>query len=388
MAVSSPQEEEGCALLTFQIQEKVTEEQRDQIANVLRRRINHRGLREPWFRIAQDVIEIQIPCVRRKDLEEYRTLLTKEASLELRPVASKASHEEWLAASGTKEGKWKENAPKGTEAVENNEKMSGEFEYLGFDFILVSKTPVVTGADVKNASASPALAESGWRVDFELSEEGAKRFDAAAKELYEQRGLLAILLDGRIQSKPRIMSDKFGGRGQITGRFTKLEAENLAVLLRSGPLPAGIRLVNEVFISHGAKKSGFEIPKTREGKDGWEEYETPIVLTPATAKDLAPVQDSMEAAVVHFYAALLRKDKRYQEVLPKERSDRLKRKMAEIETWAFKEVRLLGVKRKKEGKCTFRVFLKIEVNGKADEGRDSGEAERIDGKWCVTSPPT
>lgn len=126
------------------------------------------------------------------------------------------------------------------------------------------------------------------------------------------------------------------------------------------------------------------MPKTKPDKDGWEVHETPIVVKPENVKDLAPGQDSLEAAVVHFYASRLRGDRRYEEVLPTPQSESLKRKLAKMEKWRFFEVRILGRKKESENKSGFRMFLRLEE----EEGTDSGEVERIDGKWYVMRPPT
>jgi len=79
-------------------------------------------------------------------------------------------------------------------------------------------------------------------VSFELTEDGARRVDEATQELFQQnpRGMIDIILDGRIQSMPIVQSERFGGKGQITGSFDKAAATDLALVLRSGALPCPI----------------------------------------------------------------------------------------------------------------------------------------------------
>src|SRR6185295_5541216 len=72
-------------------------------------------------------------------------------------------------------------------------------------------------------------------IDFSLLPDGARRFgDATGKHVGDQ---LAIVLNSEVNSAPRTNS-QINDRGQITGSFTKTAAEDLALILRSGALPA------------------------------------------------------------------------------------------------------------------------------------------------------
>ncbi|HXF57248.1 MAG TPA: protein translocase subunit SecD [Actinomycetota bacterium] len=100
----------------------------------------------------------------------------------------------------------------------------------------------ITGADLKSAEAvfvpaGPRVGpgESGWQVEFTLNPEGARKFAEATRRLVGRQ--LAIVLDGVVQSAPTVQDEITGGRGVITGSFTKEEAENLEVVLDSGALP-------------------------------------------------------------------------------------------------------------------------------------------------------
>jgi len=241
----------GGADLTYRILYKEGEKRDpkkrpEAVKDVLKKRINQRGLKEPRITtLDDDKIVIQIAVQSPQELRDYKNLLEQVGKLELKAVASKQIHEDWLNRPGTKEGKWELNAPAGYKAIPNSEKLSGEYDYLGHEFLLVTQDPVVTGDEVKNANPAQTIGEGrggGWKIHFELSEEGGKKFDNAAKDLYKQspKGLIAIIMDGVIKSKPRIQSEKFGGSGEITGSFSKAEADNLAVILRSGQLPVEI----------------------------------------------------------------------------------------------------------------------------------------------------
>ena len=106
-------------------------------------------------------------------------------------------------------------------------------------YYLLRTVAVVTGRDIARARAT--MDESGRpAVSFSLREDGAARLrKATAGNVGRQ---LAIVFDGRVQSAPRINS-AISEEGQITGRFTEAEANDLALLLRSGSLPASVRVV-------------------------------------------------------------------------------------------------------------------------------------------------
>jgi hypothetical protein len=143
-----------------------------------------------------------------------------------------------------------------------------------------------------------------------------------------------------------------------------------------------------------SQKTSYEPPQTTKGNDGWELYKTQTVYTKSNVADLKPGQSSPEAALVHFYASLIRKDSAYKQVLPGESTSkgrdkkRLKRKLEKMSKWTFLKVQLLMRKRLSDSKFWIKIEMEIEINGKTDGGKDEATVELIDGKWYVTSPPT
>jgi preprotein translocase subunit SecD len=83
-------------------------------------------------------------------------------------------------------------------------------------------------------SAGPG-SQGGWRITFELNDQGAERFAQITKNNLQKQ--LAIVLDRRVESAPTIQSEIPDGRGEITGDFTETEAKDLALVLRTGALP-------------------------------------------------------------------------------------------------------------------------------------------------------
>ncbi|MFV0415927.1 MAG: preprotein translocase subunit SecD, partial [Chthoniobacterales bacterium] len=95
--------------------------------------------------------------------------------------------------------------------------------------LLVNKKPDLSGDMVSSAFAF--FDQRGWGVVLNLNSDGADRFDALARQ--NKGNQLAILLDGEVQSAPSLESDYYGGRAEISGRFTEAEARNLASVLEN-----------------------------------------------------------------------------------------------------------------------------------------------------------
>ena len=108
-------------------------------------------------------------------------------------------------------------------------------------YYLVKRVAAVTGRDLRNARAS--LDENNQpAVSFTLHNEGGARFGKVTAENIGRQ--LAIVLDGRVQSAPRIES-RISTDGRITGSFTSEEVQNLSLILRSGALPATLTYLEE-----------------------------------------------------------------------------------------------------------------------------------------------
>jgi preprotein translocase subunit SecD len=100
----------------------------------------------------------------------------------------------------------------------------------------------ITGADLKRAVASTD-GVANWAIDFELKPEAAKKFGDLTSRLIDKP--LGISLDGNIISAPTVRTAITAGSGQITGRFTADEAQDLAVQLNAGALPVPVKILQE-----------------------------------------------------------------------------------------------------------------------------------------------
>jgi len=258
--------------LTFTLREQVAQEYRrravEQAMLIIENRINAFGVAEPTLqRYGPEQnyqILLQLPGV--DDPERVKKTLVLESNLELRPVdgtyRTYATLEDAKAAVGTRTDveilpldereESEAEAEDGSSAARRNRQPKPDAPTA---YMVVSKTPVVVGRDLRDAfAASGSLeAEGEYRIIFKLKDEAAKKFaEWTGKNIGKG---LAIVLNGRIKSAPTIRG-QIRDTGEITGNFTKASAEDLALVLRSGALPARIVYLEERTVgpSLGAEK--------------------------------------------------------------------------------------------------------------------------------------
>ena len=196
----------------------------EQALQVIRNRIDQFGVTEPTV-IAQgtDEIVVQLPGIQ--DPQRAKDLIGKTAVLEFRMVAQ-----------GPQAGTIDSPGP-GTQVLNGATERGGKGKYL------VERRPIMTGDVLTDARVTPGGQMEGPTVNFVLDAQGARLFgDATTANVNRQ---LAIVLDGYVQSAPVIREPITGGHGQITGRFTFEEAQDLANVLRNGALPAPLTLQEE-----------------------------------------------------------------------------------------------------------------------------------------------
>jgi len=116
----------------------------------------------------------------------------------------------------------------------------------GRSLLVLSKEPLMQGKDVQSAQMRLDLDQErpgAPGVSFTLTSRGGATFADVTGANVGRR--LAIVLDNRVQSAPNIHERIPRGQGSITGSFTEEEAQNLAIVLRSGALPAPVHVVEE-----------------------------------------------------------------------------------------------------------------------------------------------
>jgi preprotein translocase subunit SecD len=206
----------------------------DRARQTISNRINALGLTEPVVqqegRAESDYrIVVQLPGI--DDPARVKDIIGQAAVLEIVEVKDGPfpSQEQALAQHGGV-------LPLNTKLVKAPSRTGDEVSWY-----LVARTPVITGRDLRNAR--PGQDEfRKWETSFNLSQDGAKRFEAFTGANIGNR--LAVVLDNQIRSVATIQS-RIGDQGRITNVGTEQEASDLALVLRSGSLPAGIMYLEE-----------------------------------------------------------------------------------------------------------------------------------------------
>tara|TARA_Y100000590_G_scaffold435924_1_gene555926 strand:- start:2156 stop:3709 length:1554 start_codon:yes stop_codon:yes gene_type:complete len=186
----------------------------DQSLEIVRRRIDEVGTNEPTIiRRGNDRILIELPGLDNPN--RIKNLLGKTANLSFRLVSE-------------------DESDFGSELLsyeDSNEKLS------------INKRVVLSGDNLVSAKPSFDSQNNQATVNFSLDRVGSKKFARVTANNVGKR--LAIILDNKIISAPNIREPIAGGNGVITGNFTFQSATDLALLLRSGALPAPLKIIEE-----------------------------------------------------------------------------------------------------------------------------------------------
>lgn len=109
-------------------------------------------------------------------------------------------------------------------------------------WFLLKRAPVITGRDLRDSRPSQDTMTNSWVTTFVLSQDAAARFGRFTEANINKR--LAIVLDNQVRSAPTIQN-KITDNGQITGAASQQEANDLALVLRAGSLPASVIYLEE-----------------------------------------------------------------------------------------------------------------------------------------------
>jgi preprotein translocase subunit SecD len=194
-------------------------------------RINAFGVTEPVIQeTSGNRILVQLPGV--DDPQRVRNLIKNTAFLEFRIVRDGPFPDPQAASTKL--------TPE-LEVLPQDIRDKAESTVTGTEYWLVDKQRTVTGRDLKNARPSRGQLSEPI-VEFSLNPEGAEKFSNLTGSNIGKP--LAIVLDGRIVSAPRINA-RIRDSGIIEGGFTEDSAQDLATVLRSGALPASITYLEE-----------------------------------------------------------------------------------------------------------------------------------------------
>ena len=187
----------------------------DQAVEIVRRRVDETGTNEPnILKRGNNRILVELPGL--DDPMRIKSLLGKTANLTFRFVTND------------------ENDRFGVEKL----KFENSTEQAS-----VSKRIIISGENLLDAQPKMDTQTNQTIVSFTLDRVGAKRFGKATSTGIGKQ--LAIVLDGKIISAPVVRDTIASGSGQISGGFTFQSATDLALLLRSGALPAPLEIIEE-----------------------------------------------------------------------------------------------------------------------------------------------
>ncbi len=190
----------------------------------IRRRIDALGTTEPNIqRQGIDRVLVQVPGLQ--DPERLKELIGQTAKLTFQLVDQSMSVEE--AERG--------RPPVGSQLYPSDDGSGQQY--------LLQRRAIISGEDLVDAQPSFDQRNSQPVVTFRFNASGARRFGQVTADNVGRP--FAIVLDGKVISAPVIQEPILGGTGQISGNFTVQDANNLAILLRSGALPASLTILEE-----------------------------------------------------------------------------------------------------------------------------------------------
>ncbi|MEQ1707053.1 MAG: protein translocase subunit SecD [Terricaulis sp.] len=127
---------------------------------------------------------------------------------------------------------------------------------IGNSVEVVERRPRFTGEHLTRANPSTDPQTSEFVLSFALDSEGSRIFCRISREHTGQR--FAILLDNQVLTAPTINEPICGGSGQISGNFTAQTANELAVMLRAGALPAPLNIIEERLVDPSLGQDAIE----------------------------------------------------------------------------------------------------------------------------------
>jgi preprotein translocase subunit SecD len=202
----------------------------EQSIQIIERRVNELGTVEPLIqRQGVDRILVQVPGLQ--DPTRLKELLGKTAKLDFRMVDVSIPPEQ--AAQG--------RIPPDSEILYSSTQPRTPY--------LIEKRILVSGGDLTDAQPGFDQRTSEPIVSFRFNTSGARKFAQVTQENVGKP--FAIILDNQVISAPVIREPILGGSGQISGSFTVESANDLAILLRAGALPAPLTIIEERTVGPG-----------------------------------------------------------------------------------------------------------------------------------------
>ena len=202
---------------------------------VMGSRLDAVGIDGEVARIPDSADQISVKVYGDQDLETVKRFLFTTHKLELKKLIS-APNPAPLTIYPTAEA-----AAAATATRQEVLRIQEPFESRATQFVIVEAEPVITGQDIRNADAVNRTGNT-YDISFTLKKDGAEKFGEWTGRNIGNH--IAVVLDGSVVSTAYIKSQIFDS-GEISGSFSKATAEELALNLNSGYLPAKLIVINE-----------------------------------------------------------------------------------------------------------------------------------------------
>jgi preprotein translocase subunit SecD len=210
----------------------------DQSVEIIERRVNALGLVEPSIqRQGVDRVLVQVPGLGNP--EELIKVIGTTAKLTFRLVDTSITAEQAL-----------QSRPPPESEIVYGSKAENRQPYL------LEKRVIVSGEELTDAQPGFDQRTSEPIVLFKFNTSGARKFAQVTQENVNRP--FAIVLDEEVISAPVIREPILGGSGQISGNFTVESANNLAILLRAGALPAKLTVIEQRVVGAGLGQDSIE----------------------------------------------------------------------------------------------------------------------------------
>jgi preprotein translocase subunit SecD len=213
-----------------------------QAEETIRRRVDALGLTEPLVApYGQGDNEIIVELPGEGDPNRAKSVIQAGGQLELHLVLDATAYSSEAAAMAAHGGVLPPNA----QIVQGSSSAMGTTSQPSSDesWYVIDRIPAVTGRDLRSAEAVRSTKNIGfYDVDFTLSTEAGRRFGPFTEQNIGKQ--LGIVLDHKLVTAP-VINGRIEDSGVIEGRFGEQEGRDLALVLRSGALPASIRYLEE-----------------------------------------------------------------------------------------------------------------------------------------------
>src|SRR5882757_1703409 len=202
----------------------------EQSITIIEKRVNELGTVEPLIqRQGVDRILVQVPGLQ--DPTRLKTILGQTAKMDFRMVDTTVPADQAV----------KGQVPADSEVLPSAESPNTPY--------VIKKQVLVSGGDLTDAQPGFDQRNGQPIVNFKFNTSGSRKFAQATTENVKQP--FAIVLDNKVISAPVIQEPITGGQGQISGNFTVQQANDLAILLRAGALPAPLTIIEERTVGPG-----------------------------------------------------------------------------------------------------------------------------------------